>query len=436
MSKGQTHHSAAGSDRADSSFTIPAEMRALVLNGKGFEHLGVRKVPTPRPGPRQMLARVDAASICTSLIKLVEQGPDHKFIYGRDIARHPLILGDEGAVTVVEVGEELRNRYQPGARYVLQPAVDHPPLHHREWYRDNAKGVMKIAFGYTLGGHLAEYVLIPEEALAADCLLPLPDPSICYAHASLSEPIACCIFAQEHHVHQLLERPASPRRTINGLTPGGVTVIIGAGVMGRMHVDLSLSYRPRAVVVADLLESRLAAVRTHLAPRAQKLGIALHTINPKATDLRSLVNELTDDRGADDVIVAVGSATAMQSALSLVGRGAVLDLFGGLKKGEEVVGFDTGIIHYQGINVTGSSGGYPWDLARALELMAAREIDAGIHVTRVGDLEHSPDFLRLIITQEIDGKAVVYPHRRTQKIHAVKSWSAQDEQDYLQKSED
>ena len=71
------------------------------------------------------VARVDAASICTSLIKLVEQGPDHKFIYGRDIARHPLILGDEGAVTLVEVGEELRDRYHPGERYVIQPAVDH-----------------------------------------------------------------------------------------------------------------------------------------------------------------------------------------------------------------------------------------------------------------------------------------------------------------------
>ena len=55
-------------------FVIPEEMRALVLDGTGFEHLQVRKVPTPRPGPGQMLARVEAAGICTSLIKLVEQG--------------------------------------------------------------------------------------------------------------------------------------------------------------------------------------------------------------------------------------------------------------------------------------------------------------------------------------------------------------------------
>jgi len=39
-------------------FVIPDEMRALVLDGTGFEHLQVRQVPTPRPGPGQMLARV------------------------------------------------------------------------------------------------------------------------------------------------------------------------------------------------------------------------------------------------------------------------------------------------------------------------------------------------------------------------------------------
>jgi D-arabinose 1-dehydrogenase-like Zn-dependent alcohol dehydrogenase len=100
-------------------------MRALVLDGTGFAHLQICKMPTPRPGAGQMLARVDAAGICTSLIKLVEQGPDHQLVYGWDLVRWPLILGDEGAVTLVEVGSELQQTYHPGGRYVIQPAVDH-----------------------------------------------------------------------------------------------------------------------------------------------------------------------------------------------------------------------------------------------------------------------------------------------------------------------
>jgi NADPH:quinone reductase-like Zn-dependent oxidoreductase len=37
---------------------IPLEMRALVLDGVGFEHLAVRKVPVPSPSEHQLLARV------------------------------------------------------------------------------------------------------------------------------------------------------------------------------------------------------------------------------------------------------------------------------------------------------------------------------------------------------------------------------------------
>jgi D-arabinose 1-dehydrogenase-like Zn-dependent alcohol dehydrogenase len=135
---------------ASQASKIPPEMRALVLDGTGFTHLNVRQVPTPRPGPNQMLARVDAAGICTSLIKLVEQGPRHPLLYGWDIARYPLILGDEGSITLVEVGANLQKRYSSGERFVVQPAVDAIPVNYRERYCDAARAVRKVAVGYTL----------------------------------------------------------------------------------------------------------------------------------------------------------------------------------------------------------------------------------------------------------------------------------------------
>ena len=411
---------------------VPGEMRAVVLDGTGFSHLGVRKVPTPRPGPRQMLARVDAAGICTSLIKLIEQGPNHPLLSGWDITSFPLILGDEGSVTLVKVGAELRARYHPGERYVIQPSVDIAPINHRERYRDSARGVNKVAVGYTLAGHLAEYVLVTEEILEAGCLLPLPDASLPFAHAALSEPFSCVISAQDHHVHLTQENPLGPRGVIKGLKAGGVTVIQGAGAMGRMHVALAMSYRPRAIVVADLVESRLEVVRRLFTPRATELGIDLRTLNPTKADLREAVNGLTNYAGADDVIVAVGARQVIADAQGLLGRGSVLNLFGGLKKGEDTVGFETSMVHYKEVNITGSSGGSPWDVARTLDLMAAREIDAGDHIARIGDLSHTGDFLQMIKAQAIDGKAVVYPHRRTGEIRTVKSWTAKDEQDYLQ----
>jgi L-iditol 2-dehydrogenase len=140
---------------------------------------------------------------------------------------------------------------------------------------------------------------------------------------------------------------------------------------------------------------------------------------------------LTDHRGADDVIVAVGSGKAIEIAQNYTARGAVLNLFGGLKKGEDIIGLDTSMVHYQEVNVTGSSGGSPWDVARTLELMTSGEINAGAHITRIGDLDHAIEFLEMVKAQEIDGKAVVYPHLRTDEIIAVPSWTSEDERAYL-----
>ncbi len=416
-----------------SSFDIPTEMRALVLDGTGFEHLQIRTIPTPRPGPGQMLARVDAAGICTSLIKLVEQGPDHQLVYGWDLGRWPLILGDEGAVTLVEVGNELAGRYHPGERYVIQPAVDVAPINHLERYRDGGRGIQKIAVSYTLGGHLAEYILITEEILAGSCLLPLPDPGLPYAHAAMGEPISCVISAQDHHMHLAQNDGLAPRSVLKGLKPGGVTVIVGAGAMGRLHVDLAFNYRPRVLIVADFLEERLERVTQLFNARAERLGVRLHTLNPAKADLRAFVGEQSQYHGADDVIIAVGARQAIEAAFGYLGREAVLNLFGGLKRGDEIVGFDTVTIHYKSINVTGSSGGSPWDVARTLELMASGAIDPAVHITRIGDLEHAIELLKMVKAQQLDGKAIVYPHRRSDAIRTVQTWTAEDERNYLSK---
>jgi len=411
---------------------IPKEMRALVLDGTGFDRLRIRTVPVPRPGPDQLLARVDAAGICTSLIKLIEQGPRHSLLYGWDIAASPLILGDEGSVTLVKVGANLKTRYRAGDRYVVQPAVDHPPIRHRERYADGGRGIEKVAVGYTLPGHLAEYMLIPEETLASGCLLPLPDNRIPYAYAALAEPISCVISGQDHHLHLIQPESNAPRQSQRGLKAGGITLIVGAGAMGRLHADLALNYKPRVLIVVDLIAERLAKLVEILGKRATDAGVELLGLNPARENVTAVIAEKSDLRGADDVIVAVGSRQAIENAQTYLARGGVLNLFGGLKKGEDRVALDAAIVHYKEIVVTGSSGGSPWDVARSLELMAGGKVDAGAHIARIGDLDHAKEFLEMVRNQRIDGKAVVYPHRRIDRILAVSSWSGEDERNHLQ----
>jgi L-iditol 2-dehydrogenase len=313
---------------------------------------------------------------------------------------------------------------------VIQPAVEHAPVNHCERYRDSGKDVRKVAVGYTLGGHLAEYVLVTEEILEAGCLLPVPDSALPFAHTATAEPISCVIAAQAHHVHLAQDDPLSPRIPRTGPLPGGVTVVIGAGAMGRIHVDLALSSSPRAIVVTDPLPERLDRVRMLFGARAERLGVELVVAVP-GPGVDEAVGRSSGARGADDVIVAVASAEAISAAQRLLGRGGVLNLFGGLKQGEHLVPLDTAAVHYRELVVTGSSGGSPWDVSRTLELMQAGAIDPAAHLTRIGDLEHAPELLALVKARELDGKAVVYPHRRSGAILAVDSWTAADERDYL-----
>lgn len=410
---------------------VPATMKALVLRGRGFENLAVADVPVPEPGENQLLARVDAAGVCTSNLKLIAQGPDHTFINGWDLSRWPVILGDEGVVTLVKVGARLRRRYRAGERFAIQPAVDTAPILHRERYRDEAAGMRKCAVGYTLPGHLAQYILIQEEVLAAQCLLPLPDAGMPYFAAALAEPISCCHSAQERHVHLLKDGPQAPRRAAIGLLRGGVAAISGAGVMGRMHAELALRFAPRVLIVADLLEARLRRARADLSAKARRAGTRLLCVTP--ADLPAVVARESGGRGVDDLVLAVGIRDVQQQALALLADGGVANLFGGLPRGQHMLELDALRVHYGEIRLVGSSGGEPSDLAAALASIAAGEIDPGNYVAAVGSLHGAVDVLRMVKDGKLEGRAVLYPHLPLTPLKAVSRWDGAREQALLEK---
>jgi threonine dehydrogenase-like Zn-dependent dehydrogenase len=406
-------------------------MRATVLSGRGTERLAVRAVPLPRPGPGQLLARVDAAGICTSVNKLIDQGAEHPLMHGWDPATHPAIVGDEGVVTLVEVGADLQGTWEVGQRCAVQPAVDLAPINHLERYRDGGRGVAKIAVGYSLPGLLAEYILLGEEVLAAGCLLPLPDTALAAGHAAIAEPISCIISSHAHHMHLSQPDRTRPRVARSGLLPGGVVVVIGAGPMGRIHVDLAIAARPRVIVATARRDDRLQWLHDNFGQRAAAANVELVTVSALSGDLAATVARVSQGRGADDVIVTAADGDVMEMAQHLLARYGVLDLFAGLPPGAEHISIDERFVHYQEINITGSSGGGPWDVIETLRLMAAAEIDPAAHIGHVGDLSHAPQLLQMAREGRVQGKAIVYPHRPADAITDVPRWSAEDERRYL-----
>jgi threonine dehydrogenase-like Zn-dependent dehydrogenase len=410
-------------------FVIPQTMQALVASGSGFENLAVKEVPVPDVGPDQLLARVDAAGVCTSILKLVDQGENHTFVNGWDMTKWPVILGDEGSVTLVRIGDNLRDKYKVGQRYAIQPAVNIAPILHRERYKNNAEGMHKCAVGYTLGGQLAQYIRVQEEVLQAGCLLPLPEDNMGYFEVSMTEPISCVYSAQQRNYHIIKSGPHAGRKPHLGLLPGGITVIVGAGVMGRIHAELSLRYSPAVLIVTARRRPRLDLTMKTLGEKAKAKGTKLICVT--ADKLADTVKKCSKGQGADDIILAVGDNSAQQDALGLLAKGGVANLFGGLPRGQHILELDTLAVHYDEIKLVGSSGGDPSDMAATLQVIADKQIDPGNYVAAVGSLDNAVDVLKMIKETKINGKAILYPHIKQTSLQMVDYWDKHREREFL-----
>lgn len=190
--------------RADAP--LPDHNRLWPLYGAGFENLGRDgqpiEVPMPEYGPDELLVRHDACGLCFSDIKVIWAGEKHPRIY-RDMQSDPVVLGHETTMTVVGVGENLRDQYRVGDRLTLQT--------------DIYVGGVGYAYGYEIQGGLSQYNVIDQRVLNGDHgnYLTSLKLDIGYAESALIEPWTCVIAA-----YRLKYR--------TGLKPGGTTWIIGA----------------------------------------------------------------------------------------------------------------------------------------------------------------------------------------------------------------
>src|SRR5438105_15906517 len=106
---------------------VPRRMLRWHLYGAGLENMGrddrPEEVEVPQYGPEELLVRQDACGLCFSDTKVIGLGPDHPRLTGRNLATDPVTLGHEVSCTVVGVGEELRDRFHVGERFVIQADV-------------------------------------------------------------------------------------------------------------------------------------------------------------------------------------------------------------------------------------------------------------------------------------------------------------------------
>jgi D-arabinose 1-dehydrogenase-like Zn-dependent alcohol dehydrogenase len=167
---------------------LPERNRLWPLYGAGFENLGRDgrpiEVEMPKFGPDELLVRHDAVGLCFSDIKIIRLGEEHPRIY-RNMKENPVVQGHEVSMTVVGVGQNLRDQYHVGHRFIIQADI----------YVDG----VNLAYGYEIQGGLSQYNVIDRRVLAGDdgnYLIPVR-PTTGYAESALTEPWACVIAAYE-----------------------------------------------------------------------------------------------------------------------------------------------------------------------------------------------------------------------------------------------
>jgi threonine dehydrogenase-like Zn-dependent dehydrogenase len=287
---------------------VPEKMLAWPLFGAGMEKLGKNdqpcEVPVPTPGNDELLVRIDAIGLCFSDVKLIRAGEEHPRVISEDLETDPVIPGHEAVMTVVKVGDNMKDQFKCGQRFIIQADI-----------YVNGKG---FAYGYAIDGGMAQYSLIDQRVLNGDegCyLLPISDetPS---AVAALMEPWTCV------QASYMIENRSEPK------AGGSVLIVAEAGNENIYKAgELLKKAAPARITAVNLSEAAVAAVKNELGVEVEML-VEL----PEA--------------GFDDIFLCSCGRELAEKAGKLGARGAVISFIG--EYPDEEWAFDVGSIHYEG----------------------------------------------------------------------------------------
>ncbi len=255
-------------------------MKTKAVRLHGEMDLRMEEFELPAIKDTEILACVISDSICMSSYKAASQGKNHKRV-PEDVAENPVIIGHEFCGKIVEVGAKWAHKFKAGDKFVIQPAI-------------NYKGSLASpGYSYPNCGGSATYVIIPEEVMLMDCLLPYDGDA--YFYGSLAEPMSCIVGGFHANYHT---KPGVYVHDM-GTVPGGTMAILaGAGPMGLGCADYAIhgGNPPKLLIVTDIDDARLERAAKILSPEEAKThGVDLRFINTgKMENAVEVLRELTD----------------------------------------------------------------------------------------------------------------------------------------------
>ncbi|WHH57320.1 zinc-dependent dehydrogenase [Petroclostridium sp. X23] len=325
-------------------------MKAVVLYGANdFKTVEVDK---PVINKDEVLLKVKASAICGTDLRILE-GKKTKDV------RYPSTIGHEMSGVLEEIGADVKE-FAVGDRVSIAPVIPCHGCYYCLSGRENACQ-NRVAIGYQFDGGFAEYVRIPAIAIKYGHVVKLAD-HVSFEEGALAEPLSCCI---------------------NGIKKAGITLndrvlIVGAGPIGLMHLQLAKSAGASKIIVSEPIDSRRAM--------AKKFGADI-IVNPATEDLKDIVMQHTDGYGVDKIIMAIGVPAIVNDTLKLARKGGTINLFAGFAGTGECT-IEANVIHYNEINVNGTTAFTRLDYLSAVSLIAAGKVnvkDLVSHVYKIDD---------------------------------------------------
>ena len=331
----------------------------------------LREVPVPEPQAGEVLLKVGGAGACHSDLHLMDWPP------GLMAFDPPFTLGHENAGWVERVGAGVH-----GLR-IGEPVIVYGPWgcgrcaacrRSSENYCEHAAEIAVMGGGLGRDGGMADYMLVPAERL----LLPLGE-----LDARDAAPLTDAALTPYHAI----------KRSLHKLTPGSHAVVIGAGGLGHMAIQLLAALAPARIVAVDLSPQKLAL--------ATEIG-ASATVQA-GEEAAAQVREVTHGRGAELVLDLVGSDETLALGAQVARVEGDLTLVG-LAGGTFPLSFFSQ--PYE-CSIATTYWGSAIELLEVLELARAGHVHA--HVQRF-PLDRAAEVYERLRRGEIDGRAVVCPH--------------------------
>ncbi len=273
-------------------------MQALILDAP--KQLRLVEFPEPEVGAQDVLIQVKACGICGSDV----HGYDGST--GRRIP--PLVMGHEAAGEVVKVGPAVRS-FKPGDRVTFDSTISCRACQfclRGEVNLCDSRQVLGVScVDYRRHGAFADFVAVPEHIVYT---LPASFP---YERAALIEAVSIGM----HSVK------------ISGIAPGSAAVVIGAGMIGLLTIQILRYLACSPVLAVDVDEERLSLAR--------QLG-AEHTFLGTDNDIAERLKRITNGQGPDYAFEAVGSQSSVVTAIESVRRGGTVTLIGNLASKVEI----------------------------------------------------------------------------------------------------